>query len=96
MTDPRGPHFYLERVDAQPRFDHAPEDDMPWSLFGDGTTPSRTAKYEITYSEFHPCVRPERRPSKRVTVKGHDAYKATAQAIRDSGGKIVNVKQRGR
>lgn len=69
---------------------------MSWSLFGDRTPPSETARYTVTYTEFHPCVRPERRRSHKTTVTGHAAYKATAQAIRESGGTVVRVDQRGR
>lgn len=71
---------------------------MPgWTLFPkDKTAPSETASYTITYVEFHPCVRPDRRPSKSVTVRGHRAAQATRQALRDGMATVVRVQQRGR
>lgn len=71
---------------------------MPgWKLFPRTTEPpSETAQYTITFAEFHPCVRPDRRPSKSTTVRGHAAYKATAEAVRHSGGTVLRVVQRGR
>lgn len=70
---------------------------MTWTLFPkDRTEPSETARYTVTYTEFHPCVRPDRRKAHKTTVKGHAAYRATVEAIRASGGTVSRVDQRGR
>lgn len=68
---------------------------MSWSLFPrESRTPSETARYTISYQAANPWFDTGR--VSKTTVRGHTAYKATRQALRDSGQVIVGVTQRGR
>lgn len=68
----------------------------------DPVSVSETASYRITYiacsGEYFrgPSGKFDQQPSERVTVRGHENYRVTARAIRDAGGKIVKVRQRGK
>lgn len=69
---------------------------MSWTLFPKHEPPSETARYTVEYVEFHPCVRPDRLPTKTITVRGYRARGTTVAAVKAAGGRVLGVTQRGR
>lgn len=68
---------------------------MPWSLFPRPEPDDPKARFVITHTPFHPGFRPHMLASTKTRVTGTAEKRATVRAIKESGGRISEIRKVG-